>query len=116
MSSMIGATVLAVSALAASDRPLSARIVPRFSVAPGNVSIIATVEPDERNHLLRVEAESPAFFRSTEIPLNGHRAARVHTIAFRDLPAGQYEIRVRVGRTTDALVTVRDYVVTPGTH
>lgn len=117
MAPVMFAVTLAVtaSALAATDRHLHARIVPHFSPAPGSVRVIASIEPDHRNHRLRVEAESPSFFRRTEIPLNGRRAARVHTITFTDLPAGNYEIRVRLGRTTDELITVKEFVVTSET-
>jgi hypothetical protein len=80
------------------SRPLGAEgeltvMAPTVMLAPGHLVIQTGVEPDSENHGIQVIAESPDFYRSSEIQLSGATAPRRNTFEFKDLPNGTYEIR-----------------------
>jgi len=83
--------VAGVSHLAAVER-LKLNVSPSVAFAPANVVVRASIEPDAQNRAVEVEAESPAFYRSSEIELDGDRAPRTNTFEFRSLPPGVYEV------------------------
>jgi hypothetical protein len=60
--------------------------------SPGRVTARVTVPQDEANRALEIVAESPAFYRSSLIPLDGDRAPRVTEVTFKSLPVGQYVV------------------------
>lgn len=96
---VVYAVVLACLALAAppsAEQALSLRVSPRVASAPAALSITVTVEPHENNRFLVVEDDSESYYRSSEIQLEGDRAARTHRLVFRGLPAGQHRIRAAV--------------------
>jgi hypothetical protein len=66
---------------------------PTLMLSPGHLVIQTGVEPDAENRGIQVIAESPDFYRSSEIELSGARAPRTNTFEFKDLPNGSYEIR-----------------------
>ena len=65
-------------------------------VAPADVLVYVTVERNAENRLLRVSAESEAFFRSSELSLEGEGSARINILRFRDLPPGEYDVKADV--------------------
>jgi hypothetical protein len=80
---------------------------------PATVRLLVTVEPDQANRTLRIEADGDRLFRSTEVNLDGLSEKRLHTVEFKNLPAGAYEIRAEVfsanevrGMATDALTVL----------
>jgi uncharacterized protein (DUF2141 family) len=75
---------------------VEASVAPRLSYAPTSVKVTVSIEPDAQNRTAIVEVESAQVFQSSEVPLDGNRAARVHEITYADLPPGQYIVRVRV--------------------
>jgi uncharacterized protein YfaS (alpha-2-macroglobulin family) len=68
----------------------------RYFSEPATVQMIIAVEPDDANRVLRVEADSDQMFRSSEISLEGRGEKRLHTVEFKNLPAGEYELRAEV--------------------
>jgi hypothetical protein len=72
--------------------------------------------PRAANRLLRVEADGDEMFCSTAQPLEGAKEARLHTIEFKNLRAGEYTLRaqvlggdaVRSEATADIMVTGQD--------
>jgi hypothetical protein len=72
------------------------RVSGHFFSEPATVQLIVAVEPDSDNRVLRVEADSDTLFRSTEVNLDGLDEKRLHTIEFKNLPAGAYEVRAEV--------------------
>lgn len=85
---LIGATLPA----GASER-VSIRVTPAVAFAPANLFVRATVEANANNRSIVVIAESPDFYRSSEITLDGERAPRVTVLQFRSLPGGSYDVR-----------------------
>jgi hypothetical protein len=63
---------------------------------PATVQITVAVEPDAANRVLRVEADGDRLYRSTELTLQGEGDKRLHTVEFKNLPAGAYELRAEV--------------------
>jgi hypothetical protein len=86
-----GAFLLAASTLNGSE-PLRMRVSPELTLAPGLLTVRASVEADPQNRFLEVVAESEAFFRSSRIQLDGRDAPVLNVIEFRNLPTGLYQI------------------------
>jgi hypothetical protein len=84
--------MLAAAPLNAGER-LTMRLSPMHGFAPATIVVTATVERDAQNRELEIQIESPQFYRSSLVPLDGENAARTNTFQFRDLPGGEYEVR-----------------------
>ena len=96
----------------AADR-VGIQIYGHYFSEPATVRLLVTVEPDQANRTLRIEADGDRLFRSTEVNLEGLSEKRVHAVEFKNLPAGAYEIRAEVlsasevrGMATDALTVL----------
>ena len=72
------------------------RLRGRYYAEPATVQITVAVEPDAVNRALRVEADSERMFRSSEITLAGAGEKRIHTLEFKNLPAGDYTLSAQV--------------------
>jgi hypothetical protein len=72
------------------------RLNGRFFSEPATVQLIVAVEPNADNRLLRVEADGDNMFRATEMELAGKNEQRLHTVEFKNLPAGDYTLRAQV--------------------
>jgi len=98
------------------------RLSGRYYAEPATVQMIVAVEPHAANRVLRVEADGDNMFCSTDVPLEGAKEARLHTIRFTNLAAGEYTLRaqvlstdtVRAETTADLMVTGRDMDVNGG--
>jgi hypothetical protein len=73
--------------------PITMRVSPAVAFAPANLIVRATIEADSENRAVVVTADSPDFYRASEMPLNGDQAPRTNTFEFRSLPPGSYEVR-----------------------
>ena len=93
---------------AAGDRSrLTVRVSPAVAIAPADLTVRATVVADAANRSVEIIAESEAFFRSSEIPLNGDEAPRTSRIELKGLPGGIYQVRaVLKGAGDEAIATV----------
>ena len=75
--------------------------------------ITVAVEPGASNRALVVEADGDDYFRSSMIELDGEREKRLHTVEFRNLPAGEYKLRAQVrSRSAVRGTAVEELVVT----
>jgi hypothetical protein len=77
------------------------RMPARYYSEPATVRITIAVEPDAANRRLSVEADGDSLFRSSELTLEGDNGKRLHTVEFKNLPAGQYVVRAAVWSTAD---------------
>jgi hypothetical protein len=75
---------------------ITLKVSPAVSFAPANLVVRATVEADADNRAIEIVAESQDFYRSSEIQLEGDKAARTSTFEFRSLPPGTYEVRAKL--------------------
>ena len=93
----VGALVLAAALCAGS--PLVARptievhVSPMVAPAPATLRIRVTVPPNADNRVVAIAADSDAFFRSSEVALEGEKAPRNVMVEYRNLPSGVYEVR-----------------------
>ena len=65
---------------------------PAVAMAPANVVVRLTIDADADNRAVEVVVDSPGFYRSSEIPLEGDRAPQKTIVEFRSLPAGVYDV------------------------
>ena len=72
------------------------RLQGRYYVEPATVQIIVAVEPDASNRTLRIEADSDTMFRASDVTLQGADEKRLHSVQFKNLPAGNYMLRAEV--------------------
>lgn len=102
----------AATAAGAGDiQPITMRVSPAVSFAPANLVVRTTIASDPENRAVEVVAESPEFYRSSEIQLEGDRAPRTSQFEFRSLPPGKYEVRATLrGSTGRERASVRQQV------
>jgi hypothetical protein len=72
------------------------KVSPAVSFAPANLIVRATILADADNRAVEIVAESADFYRSSQIQLEGDRAARTNMFEFRSLPPGTYEVRANL--------------------
>jgi hypothetical protein len=91
----VGILMLTVTIpLGAGERErLTMRVSPAVSFAPANLIVRAMIETDPQNRFMEIVAESPDFYRSSQIQLDGENAPRTSTFEFRSLPCGTYEVK-----------------------
>lgn len=109
---------LALPSSLLSDAALTLRVSPQAMLAPGFVTVRATIAANADNRAMDVVAESPNFFRSSRLSLDGERAPRVNEVVFRSLPAGRYEVSVTLLGTTGRRATASRWlqIVDTGGH
>src|SRR5262245_50252590 len=74
------------------DECLSMKVSPRQALAPVNLRVSVRVEPNADNRALTIVAESPDFYRSSQIQLEGDRAPKTFSIEYPNVPRGEYEV------------------------
>jgi hypothetical protein len=85
--------IFAFTSAGTAGEKLSVKVSPTVAFAPANLTVRAIVESDPGNHAVEISAESPDFYRSSELGLEGENAPRTTTFEFRGLPTGTYEVR-----------------------
>jgi hypothetical protein len=89
------------------------RLHGRYFIEPATVRILVAVEPDAENRALLIEADGDQLYRSSELTLTGATDKRLHSIEFRNLPAGAYTLRAQVKSSHDIRGSAsQDLVVT----
>ena len=72
---------------------MTVKVSPAVAFAPANLIVRTMIEADADNRAIAIVAESADFYRSSEIQLDGDRAARTNTFEFRSLPSGTYQVK-----------------------
>jgi hypothetical protein len=75
---------------------LSARVSPAVALAPASVRIEVLIASHQDNRMLHIVMDSGTYLRSSSISLEGDRAARVHSVIYRGLPAGYYDVQIEL--------------------
>lgn len=117
LSLILGIAVVALASSGRAEDRLALRVSPAISKAPATLAAIAYVAPHPGNLVLRIEADSGAFFRASDVQLDGARSPRVMEVRLRDLPGGEYEVRALLFDQLGEQTTVRRSVIvmaTPG--
>jgi hypothetical protein len=84
--------------LAATPRTLNGGEAMRITVspalqrAPAFLTVKISLESSAENRYLQVIAESPDFYTSSQVQIDGKNGAPLKVFEFRDLPSGLYDI------------------------
>jgi hypothetical protein len=92
IASLASACILSGVARLDGGQPLSLRVSPSVSCEPAFLHVEVRLEADDQNRSLEIVAESPDYFRSSRITLDGSKAPRLAVFEFRSLPSGVYEV------------------------
>ena len=107
---LYGLCVISAVPIGAGER-LAIKVSPTVSFAPANLIVRTMVEADARNRAIEIIAESPDFYRSSQVQLEGDRAPRTTMFEFRSLPSGTYEVKaILFGANGQPLTYVSQYV------
>jgi hypothetical protein len=85
--------VILMSGAVGADDQLAIRVSPSVAFAPANLNVRATIAADPANRSIEIIAESPEFYRSSAIELDGEAAPKTTLFLFRSLPTGEYSVR-----------------------
>ena len=89
-------------------QPLSLKVSPAMAAAPAFIRVRAVVEANDDNRSLEIVAQSPQFFRSSTIDLDGRSAPPLTVIEYPNLPPGFYEVSaVLIGTTGKRAAAMR---------
>ena len=85
-----------------------------YFVEPATVQITVAVEPDAKNRSLRIEADGERLFRASQLSLDGATEKRIHSVEFKNLPAGNYILRAEVLGSEDVRGMAEQELVVSG--
>jgi hypothetical protein len=105
------ALILTSAAAAPANAVVEIRLRGRFFTEPATVRLTVAVEPASENRALVVQADGERLFRSSEVPLEGERDQRLHTVEFKNLPAGAYTLRAEVHSSADVRGIAEAHVI-----
>src|SRR5690349_2333360 len=83
---LTGIVLMSAVLPAGAGERITMKVSPAIAFAPANLVVRATVAADADNRAMEISAESQDFYRSSEIQLEGEKAARTTTFEFRSLP------------------------------
>jgi hypothetical protein len=96
---IIGGLVFATGLLVATatpplqaDQALTMRVSPAQSFAPATLRVRVRLEPHADNHSLELIIDSPDYYRSSLVPLDGERSPRTMVLDFKGCPGGEYQV------------------------
>lgn len=105
LSSLVSLASLAP--VSASSGDIDLRVRPLVGRAPAYVSATIHVSAAADNRLLRVTLDSEGFYRSSDVQLDGDRAPVQHSLVWRDVSAGTYDVIVELYGSNGRKQTVR---------
>jgi hypothetical protein len=73
-------------------QPLTLQVSPTMTAAPAFIRVRALVEANDDNRSLEIVAQSPQFFRSSTIDLDGRHAPPLTVIEYPNMPPGFYDV------------------------
>lgn len=105
------ASLFVGSSLVAAQDVVEIRLRGRYFTDPATVRITVAVEPNADNRALRIEADGDRLFRSSEVVLEGEAGKKLHTVEFKNLPAGSYTIRAAVLSSAEVRGAAQEFLV-----
>jgi hypothetical protein len=94
---VISAMVISAPARAA-ESAAAISVTPLKAFAPPTVQAFVRVPRHPDNRLLRVTLDSGAFYRSSDLPLEGANAPTTHWVRWPSLPPGNYVVLLELVR------------------
>ena len=114
--SIVSAVVLTVAAISgAAGELIEIRLRGHYYAEPATVQITVAVEPAANHRALVIEADGEHYFRSSALALAGEQEKRLHTVEFKNLPAGSYILRAQLRSVDEILATATQDLVVTGT-
>ena len=107
---VLAAGVLVGSMQMSADEAVSITVRPAVAPFRGNARVKVLVARNEANRALMWEVDGPNYYRSSTVELDGAASPRSYFFMVRELPAGQFEIRVTVRRSDSSAVSDRGRV------
>jgi hypothetical protein len=89
----IGILLVTATLRAGAREVMTLSVSPAVAFAPATLIVRAKIEADARNRTVEIVAESPSFYRSSEIQLDGDKAPRTNMFEFRGVPSGTYDVK-----------------------
>ena len=74
------------------SEPLRLQVTPSVARAPALLTVRVTIDAAADDRLLQVVAESPNFYRSSEVPIDGTNSTPLKVFEFRNMPTGLYQV------------------------
>jgi hypothetical protein len=109
--SLLGILMLASTLPLGAGERMTLKVSPAVAFAPANLIVRATIVSDADNRAVEIIAESPDFYRSSMIQLEGDKAARTNQFEFRSLPPGTYEVRANLfGSNGEQRASIRQQI------
>jgi hypothetical protein len=93
---LFGILMLIGAPLLGAGERMTLKVSPAVAFAPANLVVRATIPADADNRAVEIVAESDDFYRSSQIQLEGEKAARISLFEFRSLPPGTYQVRANL--------------------
>lgn len=107
--------LLAALMATTSSPPLRVIVSPRLALAPSNVTVLVRLEPAPMDRYLGVSVDNgETYTRTSEQTLDGEVSPRLFRFEYRDLPAGEYDVRAVVGTRLATRAEARDRVLLKG--
>lgn len=75
---------------------MTMKVSPEVAFAPADLFVRTSIEADNQNRGLEVVLDSPDFYRSSLIALDGERAPRTTVFELRSIPRGVYVVTTRL--------------------
>jgi hypothetical protein len=92
------------------SQPLTLKVSPAMAAAPAFIRVSAVIEANDENRSLEIVAQSPQFFRSSTIDLDGRNTPPLTVIEYPNLPPGFYEVSAVLIGTTGKRATAMRFV------
>jgi hypothetical protein len=117
LTAVVCACLLGTAGTLNGGQPLTLKVSPAMAAAPAFIRVSAIVEANDENRSLEIVAQSPQFFRSSTIDLDGRNSPPLTVVEYPNLPPGLYEVTAVLvgtsGKRATALRVVK-VVATPG--
>ena len=84
------------------DEAITIAVRPAVTTARGTAQLKILVARNDRNRLLTWEVDGPTYYRSSRMELEGAAAPRSWFFFVKDLPEGEYDIRVTLKRDDES--------------
>jgi hypothetical protein len=93
---IICGVLLATTGSLGAGEKITMRASPEVSFAPAHLTVRTNIEADADNRAVEIVIDSPDFYRSSTIQLEGELAPRTSVVEFRAVPGGNYMISARL--------------------
>lgn len=91
-----GLLLAATASSVGAGAQLTMKVSPEVAYAPADLVVQASIEASPENRALEVVVDSPDFYRSSLIELEGELAPRTTVFKLRNLPGGRYVVTTRL--------------------